>query len=44
MYPESGEAFKDIEIAEIIPEGTGYMDFLITPTLPTGIHMDPQTG
>ena len=22
MYPESGEAFKDIEIAEIIPEDT----------------------
>ena len=42
VYPASGEAFKDIEIAEIIPEGEGYMDFQITPALPAGIHMDPK--
>ena len=44
MYPESGEAFKDIEIAEIIPKTLRSMDFQIIPALPTDIHMDPQTG
>ena len=44
MYPESGEAFKDIEIAEIIPQDTSIHGLPNHSPLPTGIHMDPQTG
>ena len=43
-YPTTTTAVKDIEIAEIIPEGNGYMNFRVTPVLPAGIVLDPNTG
>ena len=43
-YPASSTLVKDIEIAEIIPEGNGYMNFRSNPALPSGILIDPNTG
>ena len=43
-YPASAEIYKDIEMSEIIPSGDGYGDFAINPPLPTGVHLDSQTG
>ena len=43
-YPASSSVYKDIEMSEIIPEGEGYFDFAIRPTLPLGIVFDPTNG
>ena len=43
-YPASSTMVKDIEIAEIIPEGNGYMNFRSTPALPEGVVIDSNTG
>ena len=40
----STSAYKDIEMSELIPEGTGFYDFQITPNLPTGLVIDSQNG
>ena len=45
VYPASESAYKDIEMAEIIPEGADkYVSYTITPALPAGIHLDEHTG
>ena len=43
-YGEKVEMYKDIEMSEIIPTGDGYFDFSVSPSLPEGIVLDPQTG
>ena len=43
-YPTSTIIFQNIEMAEVIPSGTGYSDFAITPALPPGIVLDAQNG
>ena len=43
-YPGSLQIFKDIEMSEVIPAGEGFFDFTITPSLPSGINLNPQTG
>ena len=44
VYPASESAYKNIEMAEIIPEGDRYVSYTITPALPAGIHLDEHTG
>ena len=42
---ESVTVFKDIEMAELIPSVTfGYNHFEISPTLPAGLVIDPNSG
>ena len=41
---ESTTVFKNIEMSELIPSGSGYYDFTITPDLPTGLTIDSATG
>ena len=36
--------FKDIEMGEVYPNSEYYYNFQITPTLPNGIRLDPNTG
>ena len=36
--------FKDIEMAEIYPNSDYYYDFTVSPALPTGVNIDPNTG
>ncbi|KNB41189.1 cadherin domain-containing protein, partial [Blastocystis sp. subtype 4] len=44
-YDSSITVFKDIEMAEVIPQnGDRYMNFRINPSLPAGIVLDPHTG
>ncbi|KNB41245.1 hypothetical protein JH06_5618, partial [Blastocystis sp. subtype 4] len=44
-YESSITVYKDIEMAEVIPEnGDGYFDFRISPSLPAGIVLDSHTG
>ncbi|KNB42200.1 hypothetical protein JH06_4495 [Blastocystis sp. subtype 4] len=44
-YDSSVTVFKDIEMAEVIPQnGDGYFNFRINPSLPAGIVLDSQTG
>ena len=43
-YPSSVTAFKGIEMAEVIPLGTGYSLYRISPSLPSGIILDQSTG
>ena len=35
---------KDIEMGEVYPNSDYYYDFTVTPALPAGIVMDPNTG
>ena len=35
---------KDVEMGEVYPNSEYYYDFTITPELPTGIVIDPNTG
>jgi len=44
VYPASESAYKDIEMAEIIPEGDRYVSYTVTPAFPAGIHLDEHTG
>ena len=43
-YPTSTTIYKNIEMAEIYPTSTYYTEFTITPSLPTGLSLDPNTG
>ena len=43
-YPQQTDVFLNIEMAELIPEGTGYSEFTIKPDLPNGLVIDPMTG
>ena len=43
-YPSSVTVFKGIEMAEVIPEGTGYTSYSVSPSLPAGIILDQSTG
>ena len=43
-YPQHTDVFVDIEMAELIPEGTGFGDFEIKPELPAGLVIDRMTG
>ena len=43
-YPTNTIIFQNIEMAEVIPTGTGYSDFAVTPALPPGIVLDAQNG
>ena len=36
--------FKDIEMGEVYPNSQYYFDFQISPSLPSGISLDPNTG
>ena len=36
--------YKDIEMAEVYPSEMLFRDFTITPTLPAGVTIDPNTG
>ena len=36
--------FKDIEMAEVYPSEMLFRDFTITPALPAGVSIDPNTG
>ena len=35
---------KDVEMGEVYPNSEYYFDFIVTPALPTGIVIDPNTG
>ncbi|KAM7454010.1 hypothetical protein BLSTO_05237 [Blastocystis sp. subtype 1] len=35
---------KDVEMGEVYPNSEYYFDFTVTPALPTGIVIDPNTG
>ena len=43
-YPAQTMAFRDIEMAELIPVGSGFSDFQVTPALPAGLVLDRATG
>lgn len=43
-YQSSITTYKDIEMAEVYPTSSYYTDFEITPSLPSGITIDTQTG
>ena len=43
-YPASTEIFQGIEMSELIPEGSGYYDYSITPALPEGLSIDSSNG
>ena len=36
--------YKDIEMGEVYPNSAYYYNFQVTPALPTGINLDPNTG
>ena len=36
--------FKDIEMGEVYPNSVYYYNFQVTPSLPIGINLDPNTG
>ena len=44
VYDSTISVYRGIEMAEVIPQGTGYSDFVITPQLPDGLCLDTQTG
>ncbi|KNB42133.1 hypothetical protein JH06_4646 [Blastocystis sp. subtype 4] len=44
VYESPVSVFQNIEMAEVIPSGVGYGDFMISPQLPNGIVLDAQTG
>ena len=41
---ESTTIFKDIEMGEVYPNSEYYYNFQISPNLPIGIRLDPNTG
>ncbi|KNB41456.1 hypothetical protein JH06_5430 [Blastocystis sp. subtype 4] len=44
-YDSSITIFKDVEMAEVIPENNDhYMNFRVSPAFPAGIVLDPHTG
>ena len=43
-YPAQTMVFQGIEMAELIPNGSGYSDFQVTPALPAGLVLDRATG
>lgn len=43
-YPSTVEVYEDIEMAEVVPEGSGYSDYSISPALPSGLVFDSITG
>ena len=43
-YPATTEIFKGIEMSELIPEGTGYYDYSVSPALPQGLSIDSSNG
>ena len=43
-YPTTTSIFKDIEMGEIYPNSEFYTGFTVTPALPTGVTINPETG
>ena len=41
---ESTAIFKDIEMGELYPNSEYYFNFQISPSLPNGVNLDPNTG
>ena len=43
-YQGTLEGYKDIELAEVYPNGDKYMQFTVSPALPAGMAIDPSSG
>ena len=41
---ESTSIVKDMKMTEIYPNSDYYTDFTVSPSLPTGVVLDPYTG
>ena len=44
VYPPTITVYKNVEMAEVIPQGDGYGDYSISPALPEGLMMDTTSG
>ena len=43
-YESPLTAFRNIEMAEVYPTDTHYLQFTVSPALPAGLSLDPPTG
>ena len=44
VYPQMVTAYRNVEMAEVIPQGNGYGDYSIFPALPEGLTLDETSG